>query len=268
MPFQNPEQIFYYDINYLLFPFVNTAFPAADYHWKFDASSSGFTYESSSQSLNKGLLYPGTKIVPDSNRTGKVAYFNGTNSGIAIDNFQSNCFVYPSTCDKGLSIAFWIKWTKVKAQYLLCSANLTFQDYTGSVLPLSLWNGTHQWRIFSTPGNDATEWHCYAIVWDKHVLYLYIDGKKVHQDIGSHSASGPDGLLPSQMKPRRLTLGNTAKENVIIEDTVGMYMDDLRIRERNISSSDIEEICKDGKFFRTITTFPAFKVTHLSGHAA
>ena len=81
-----------------------------DLHWTFDVDESDKTYEVNSVNENVGRILSGTNIVPGHGRYGSVAYFDGGDSGIFINNLTSSCFLNPRLCKQGLAFSFWINW--------------------------------------------------------------------------------------------------------------------------------------------------------------
>lgn len=92
-----------------------------DFHWTFDVSYAQEIFEVSSATDNVGALFNGTMIDGDSERYGSVAYFDGVNSGIFINNLTSSCFLDPGLCEEGLTFSFWLKRVKQTGQSFLSS---------------------------------------------------------------------------------------------------------------------------------------------------
>ena len=94
-----------------------------DFHWTFDVDENKNTYEVKSVTQNVGSMLSGTTAVPSNDRYGSVAYFNGKDSGIIIDNVTSSCFMNPGLCTKGLSFSFWINWQKWGTNPIITSSS-------------------------------------------------------------------------------------------------------------------------------------------------
>ena len=160
-----------------------------------------------------------------------------------MDDFTSNCFLNPSTCHSGLSFGFWIKWIQWKDTSIVSSPFIGIQHLTDEMVPAALWDGTHQWSIFENRKVDDA-WHCHLLTWNKTKLQLYVDKRLVFTD--SNPSTMKTGLiLGSQAKPKRLALGNTARDTRL-NSTVSMYMDDFSVWERPLTQRDVETFCTTG----------------------
>ena len=224
--------------------------PTPQLQWKLDYSSpDGYTNDTKSSSQNRALLLPGTSIKATANSTAKTMYFNGTNSGLLINNITSSCFANPGTCYSGLAISFWImivpSGNETNQGLILSSANINIAYKSNGTVFVTLWNGTREWGVMYNRNTSKGAWQCFTVTWNTTMLSFYIDGAlKVRN--GNVSSNMSQYTLAGRAVGKRVVFGNTARETADLK-AIKMYLDELKIW--NDTLRDFDGVCLTGRNF-------------------
>ncbi|XP_066919491.1 uncharacterized protein [Clytia hemisphaerica] len=158
---------------------------------------------------NIGTLYPGTAIEIDWSIESYIAFSNGQNSGIDIDQLSGICLTDLSTCVNGFSLSLWIKWDQWATDFIISSSKFNWKHFTEDTIPIEVWNGEDKaWRLFHS--RDTTKkWSFYVITWSKDDgITVFVDGVK---DLRNTIEATSSMFNPfNQMKPQRISLGKSA----------------------------------------------------------
>lgn len=193
----------------------------ADLHWELNSYQGNKTYSSnktSTTTTNIGDMLPGTNIDLDWESKHYTSFFNGTNSGILIDNLSGSCLGTDlSKCVDGFSVAFWIKWLEWKPNFIISSTWFNWKHFTDQIVPLEVWNGTTSWRMFFPRNVENKAWQHYVITWSqRNGINIFVNG--LDKSTPNTQATGAMHTAGKDIQPERLALGTSA-EKIRSEDT-------------------------------------------------
>lgn len=204
-------------------------------------TAEGVVY-SKNGTINNGKILSGTFIEYDIPLTTNVAYFSGKKSGILVDNLQNTCFLTPTTCSTGYTLAFWIKWLE-GVSYIFSSSAFNIKHFTPNVLPIEVWDGSNSWSIFHdtsslfnrTDAGGNPDWHFYTIGWNKTCLTVFVNASETN----TYCATNPYTILiEGSPIPNRLAIGTTAAEPPP-DEGVNVMIDDVMIWDTALLITDI-----------------------------
>ena len=198
-------------------------------------------------------MLPGTTIDLDWESKHYAAFFNGTDSGILIDNLSGSCLGTDlSKCTDGFSVAFWIKWIEWKPNFIISSAWFNWKHFTDQMIPLEVWNGTTSWRMFFPRKSENKGWEHYVITWSQsNGISIFVNGL----DKSALNVEGTNVIHTAgkDIQPGRLALGTSAEKKRSEVVTVVIKMRQLSLWNTCLTKAQIENIYKnEGMIFSVI----------------
>lgn len=215
---------------------------SADLYWELNSYQGNKTYSSNKTFTNVGDMLPGTTIDLDWESKHYTPFFNGTNSGILIDNLLGSCLGTDlSKCTAGFSIAFWIKWIEWKPNFIISSTWFNWKHFTDQIIPFEVWTGTTSWRMFFPRNVENKAWEYYVITWSQsNGISVFVDGL----DKSTSNIKGTNAIHTAgrDIQPGRLALGTSA-EKIRPEDTaVVIKMRQFSLWNTRLTKTQIENI--------------------------
>lgn len=204
-------------------------------------------------SRNIGDFLQGTSIEWDETMNAQVAYFNGTNSGVVVQNLTGLCMLRPRSCTNGFSAAFWMKWVKWKSYYIFTSSSFAMKQLIENIVAIEVFDEENQksWRIFMDV-NSTVEmgWQFFTMTWSlDNGLTVYLDG--VNKSSETNTENFGFTTVESKYSGDRLAFGTTTEE-IKNELNIRMYFNKFMIWEHKLKSSEVEEIYQNGKVMHVI----------------
>lgn len=197
-------------------------------------------------SRNSGELLQGTTVIWDEILKNQVAFFNGVSSGVVIQNLTGLCVLQPESCKEGFSAAFWLKWDKYESNLIFTSASFGMNQFVPETAPVEVTDteSGKSWRVFVPFDATYKNWQFVTMTWSANLgLKFYIDGV-LKESSSTFQEANNLATVNSNLAQNRLAFGTTVAGKS--ELNVKIYFNKFMIWERDLKSSEVEQIYKNG----------------------